>query len=125
MGIQTQTVLFTKQFFPQTFSHKEINIDALITDFCQLFKVDKKRISITIDEDIRDTFDTPLEIEGRTNDCELLVERSGETFYYELLIAKSLLKHTGQLLLLLEHSFIKISGWNIFRTWRNPISKFG
>lgn len=49
-----------------------------------------------------------MEIEGRTNDCELLVERSGETFYYELLIAKSLLKHTGQLLLLLEHSFIKI-----------------
>lgn len=105
---KTQTVVFSKEFFPQTFSHKEINIDALITDFCDLFKVDKAKISVTIDEDIRDTMDTPLEIQGESNDCELLVERSGETIHYELLIAKSILKHTSQLLLLLEHNFIKI-----------------
>jgi tetratricopeptide (TPR) repeat protein len=105
---QQKTVLFTNEFFPQTFSHREINIDALITDCCELFKVEKTRISVTIGEDIRDTIDTPLEIQGGTNDCELLVERTGETVYYELLIAKSLLKHTGQLLLLVDHNFIKI-----------------
>lgn len=108
-GSKTHTILFTREFFPQTFSHNEVNIEALIFDFCDLFKVDKKRISVTIAGDIRDTIDTPLEIEGGTNDCELLVKRSGEMFHYEFMISKSLLKHTGQLLLLLDHSFIKIS----------------
>jgi tetratricopeptide (TPR) repeat protein len=105
---KTQTVLFTKDFFPLTFTSKEINLDFLITDFSNLFGIDREKISFKVDEDIRDTIDTPYEIQGRTNDCEFIIEKSGETIHYKVLIAKSLLKHTGQLLLHLDHNFIKI-----------------
>lgn len=105
---KSKTVLFTKDFFPHTFSHKEIDIDSLINDFCNLFNLNRKRISFAIDEDIRDTIDTPYQIDGRIENTDLSVDRSTEEYLYKIIIAKSLLTNTGQLLLNLDLNFIKI-----------------
>jgi hypothetical protein len=50
----------------------------------------------------------PYEIQGKLDDNELIIDFSEELPHYKILIAKSLLQHTGQLLLNLDINFIKI-----------------
>jgi tetratricopeptide (TPR) repeat protein len=105
---KTKTIFFTNDFFPHTFSQKKINIDFLINDFSNLFNIDRGRISFIIDEDIRDTIDTPYQIDGHIENTELFVDRSTGKNLYKIVIAKSLLLNTGQLLLNIDINFIKI-----------------
>lgn len=105
---QSKIILFSREFFPNTLLHKEINIDALIVDFSGLVKIDRNKVSFQVEEDIRDTTDTPYEIQGRIENTELIIERSGKDNLYRISIAKTLFKHPGQLLFELDIIFIKI-----------------
>jgi tetratricopeptide (TPR) repeat protein len=103
-----KSVVFIKEFFPETFSRK-LDVDSLITDLCNLYKISKQQISVELTEDIRDSPDTPYEIHGKIIESHLFVDKSCNEFLYKINLSKSLLKHPGQLLINLEIIFIKIT----------------
>lgn len=98
-GSHTTQVLPDKTFFPETFSHKKINIESVINDVSRLLNIDRKKISFEIETDIRDQTGTPYEFSGMPFEAELetLQEEDGAISGYHLYIANDLLNHPDRL----------------------------
>jgi tetratricopeptide (TPR) repeat protein len=103
-----QAILFTKEFFPETISHKQTAIEPLLTDLCRLFTIDRQKISFEIESDIRDTYGTPYQIQGKAFESDLEVINNKEKASYKLYIARSLFITPARLLFNCLYQCIKI-----------------
>ena len=95
---EIKEVLLTEEFFPKSLTEGVQNVQNPIDDLCAIFHFDSKKISFEIDEDLRDSYTTPYEIQGPAfqMDTEFLEN------HYKIHIAKSLLKKPNKLI----YSFI-------------------
>jgi tetratricopeptide (TPR) repeat protein len=100
-----------EKYFPESFKTNPLSINAIIDDISKILKIDKSRINYQFSEDIRDINGMPYEIQGHTNDCDLVViAEEGKKTYYKLIVAKSLFKNTERLVssIVLESLKIKL-----------------
>ena len=102
-----KTILFTEEFFPATFSNKQIDVESIVNDLCVLLSIPEDKLTYEIVEDIRDTQGMPYEIHGPAFECEMDINETVEGNNYHIFLAKTLLKHPGRLLLNLIIETIK------------------
>jgi tetratricopeptide (TPR) repeat protein len=103
-----RTILFTEEYFPETLSHKQTAIEPLLADLSKLFAIDRQKISFEIQEDIRDTYGTPYELQGKPFECEMEVMQKEEGSSYKLFLIRSLFMHPKRLLFNCLYQYIKI-----------------
>ena len=94
-----EPIHFTKEFFPETFSSKKIDANALIIDLCSLLGLNRQKFTYDFVDDSRDIEGMPYEIQGDPFECEMDIETTPEGYLYHLVLAKTLLNHPGRLLL--------------------------
>lgn len=94
-----KTILFTKEFFPLTFSNQQIDTGSLIADLGNLLDIPGNKFTYELVEDVRDTQGVPYEIYGVPFECEMEITEKADDNYYHLSLAKTLIKHPGRLLL--------------------------
>jgi hypothetical protein len=94
-----KTKLFTDEFFPATFSNKKVDVNTLITDLCKLLDLNEKKFTYELVDDARDIEGMPYEIHGDPLECEMEINLISGEDHYHLLLAKTLLKYPGRLLL--------------------------
>ncbi len=99
-----EPILFSKDFFPETFKAEKIEINNLIEDLSGLLVLDSKKISFETEEDFRDIEGLPFKTEG--SNFEIVTEIANNK--YKIVIAKSLLKNSKRLLYKLICEFIEI-----------------
>jgi len=102
--ISSEQILLNEKFFPKTFSHKNVLINNLIEDLISLFNLESTKISYRLQEDIRDSYNTPYEIEGKPFEAETIITNGN----YNIVVAKSLIKHPNRLVFSLIIELIKI-----------------
>jgi tetratricopeptide (TPR) repeat protein len=101
---QNEQIILSEHFFPKTFIAEIVEIENLIFDLSMLFALDSKKISFETQEDLRDTYGMPYQIEGKPFEAETEIGDNG----YKIYIAKSLTKHPKRLIYNLIYEFIKI-----------------
>lgn len=101
---QNEPITLSGHFFPKTFKTGKVEIKNLIEDLSILFILDSNKISFETQEDLRDTYGIPYQIEGKPFEAELEINDNG----YKIHIAKSLIKHPSRLIYNLIYEFIKI-----------------
>jgi tetratricopeptide (TPR) repeat protein len=104
--------VISEEYFPESFKTQPLSVDSIIADISNILKIDKTRINYQFNEDIRDISGLPYEIQGRTDDCELVViAEAGKTTYYKLIVAKSLVKSPERLVcsIIIESLKIKLN----------------
>ena len=111
-----KTKLFTDEFFPATFSSKKVDVNTLITDLCKLLDLNEKKFTYELVDDARDIEGMPYEIHGHPLECEMEINLVTGEDHYHLLLARTLLKHPGRLLLNLIIETVKA------RQYENKIS---
>lgn len=89
-------VMFSPEYFPKTLSEKTIQVNHLISDFCQQLGLDENRFSSRIFEDVRDGEDMPYATQGPGLDC--LLEHDSEAGTYTLSFSKSVLTRPRMLI---------------------------
>lgn len=94
-----KTKLFTEEFFPSTFSSKKVDVNTLITDLCKLLDLNEKKFTYELVDDARDIEGMPYEIHGHPFECEMEINLVSDEDHYHLLLARTLLKYPGRLLL--------------------------
>ena len=101
---ETMEVLLTEEFFPKSLTEGVHNVQNPIDDLCAIFHFDSKKISFEINEDLRDSYGTPYEIQGPAfqMDTEFLEN------HYKIHIANSLLKKPNKLIYSFIYEFVRI-----------------
>ncbi len=69
-----------------------------------MLDINPQKISFDLYEDIRDSYGTPYEIEGKSFESETIITINN----YKILIAKHLLQHPKRLIYRISYEFIKI-----------------
>lgn len=106
---QFKQVLFTKDFFPATFSSDYISIENLISDLSLLFAVKPGKVNFRAEKDVRDSYGIPYEFQGEVFECELEVVTADEGNTYILHFANNLIHHPERIVFNAVYYFIKIS----------------
>lgn len=101
---QNEQILFTDKFFPKTFSTHEVIVQNLIDDLCNLLILDNSKITFELQEDLRDVYGIPFEMQGKPFETETEVRENG----YKIYIAKNISKQPNRLVFNLIYEFIKI-----------------
>lgn len=101
---QSQQILITDKFFPKTFSTRDLIVQNLIEDLCNLLGLDSNKITFEIHEDLRDVYGMPFEMQGKPFETETAVTENN----YKIHIAKSISKRPNRLVFSLIYEFIKI-----------------
>ena len=102
-------VLFTEDFFPNTLTARQTEIEPLLFDLCHLFDIQHSLISFEIEEDFLDSHGMPYEIQGKVFECDLdIVEIDGK-YHYKLFFAKHLLNNPKRVVFNAVLKFIQIN----------------
>ena len=101
---QSEQILISKDYFPNTFTSKGTAIKPLIDDLGELMDIDPEKIVFEIHEDLRDSYGVPYMSEGKSSEAETEILING----YKLHIAKSITKRSNRLVFSLIYEFIKI-----------------
>lgn len=102
-------ILLTDEFFPSAIAHKKPAVEPLLADLCNLFNIDPSTISYEIEEDIRDSYDTPYQFSGTPFECNVDITTAERGYHFKLFFAKSLLKNPKRLVFNAVFQFIKIN----------------
>ena len=101
---QSEQILMTKEYFPNTFSTNEVNVQNLIEDLSNLLRIDTSKIKFKLHKDLRDVYGMPYEMHGIPFETETVV--NGD--HYLIHIAESISKRLNRLVYNLVYEFIKI-----------------
>ena len=105
---QNEQIMLSERFFPKTFNSETVEVENVIYDLSILFNLGAKHISFEAQEDLRDIYGMPYQIEGKLFDAETEVGDDG----YKICIARSLTTHPRRLIYTLIYEFIKIRLWD-------------
>lgn len=101
---ESEQILLLENYFPKTFKGDKVLIENIINDLCSLLQIREEKIFFEVANDIRDSYGTPYEIEGKPFETEFEIE-DGK---YKIHIANSLQKHPKRLIYSLVYEFIRI-----------------
>lgn len=97
-------VLFTENYFPETFKAGTASPETITEDLCHLIKINEEKVSLEIMTDLRDSYGIPYEIEGNAFESDMEV---GDGTYI-IHIANSLLKQPERLISCLVNELVRI-----------------
>jgi tetratricopeptide (TPR) repeat protein len=100
----TDQILLSERYFPNTFHAEKILIENIIGDLCQILNIPESKVSFEFFSDIRDAYNVPYEIEGNPFDTDFEILEGS----YRIYIASSLQKNSKRLIYNLVYEFIKI-----------------
>ncbi len=102
---RNEQIIISAKYFPKSFSNKDLIIQNLIEDLCNLLDLDSNKVNFEIHEDLRDVYGIPFASEGKQFEAEteILADNS-----YKLHIAKSISKRSNRLIFSLIYEFLKI-----------------
>ena len=98
-------ILISEKYFPKTFSTKEIEVQNLIDDLCDLMNLDSDKISFELHTDLSDSYGTPYQIEGKAFDIETEIINKNN---YKLHIKNSVIKRKNRLIFSLIYELTRI-----------------
>lgn len=101
---ENEQILLSENYFPNSFSVSKVLIENIIKDLCFLFQIQEDKLSFEVVKDIRDSYDTPYEIEGKPFETTVRIEEGN----YKISIANSLHNNPKRLIYSLVYDFIKI-----------------
>ncbi|MEI7597625.1 MAG: hypothetical protein WCK02_17900 [Bacteroidota bacterium] len=101
-GVQFQ---LNEQYFPKTISTKNLEVECLISDISKLLSIDEYRIKYEVVKDLRDTFSTPFEIQGKTFESDTQIVAKNQ---YVIYISNSLIQRPNRLICSIIVEFLKI-----------------
>ncbi|WP_298143651.1 tetratricopeptide repeat protein [Flavobacterium sp.] len=101
---ENEQILLSENYFPNSFSVSKVLIENIIKDLCFLFQIQEDKLSFEVVKDIRDSYHTPYEIEGKPFETTVRIEEGN----YKIYIANSLQNNPKRLIYSLVYDFIKI-----------------
>lgn len=101
---QGKPICLNDKSFPKTFKDPTIKIQNIVDDLSCILYLDSNKITYELQEDLRDSYGTPYEIEGKPFESETVIAENA----YKIFLAQSLLQNPKRLLYNLIYEFIKI-----------------
>ncbi|WP_074405969.1 tetratricopeptide repeat protein [Aquimarina megaterium] len=98
-------ILISEKYFPKTFRTKEIKVQNLIDDLCDLMNLNSDKISFELHSDLSDSYGTPYQIEGKAFDIETEITNKNN---YKLHIKNSAIKRKNRLVFSLIYELTRI-----------------
>jgi len=101
---ESEQILLTEDYFPNTFKADIVLIDNIIRDLCLLLQINESKVTFEVITDIRDSYGLPYEIEGKAFETDFQAIDG----CFKIIIANNLQKHHKRLIYCLIYEFIRI-----------------
>lgn len=103
-GNNRTPILFTAQYFPETFSAGHTGLECLTRDLCHLMQIEAGKITVEVIDDMHSIYGMPYGTEGNPFEAYLEINDGN----YKIYVANSVQKRPGRLLSALVCQFTGI-----------------